>query len=115
MNFPFLPLLLCARHPLRADELDVLVTGTQKLDFDELAKATTYVGGYGGDHPTIKTFWGAVKDMPLEEQKRLLMFVTGSKKVEVSEYVFLFRRSSFFHILSFAPGPRWFFRFSSKR
>ncbi|CAN0120978.1 unnamed protein product, partial [Laminaria digitata] len=65
---------------LRAEELDVLVTGTPELDFDELAKATLYDGGYGGDHPTIKAFWGAVRDMPPEEQRRLLMFVTGSKK-----------------------------------
>ncbi|CAN0139316.1 unnamed protein product, partial [Laminaria digitata] len=65
---------------LRAEELEVLVTGTPKLDFDELAKATKYVG-YRRSHPTIKAFWGAVKRMPLEEQRRLLMFVTGSKKV----------------------------------
>lgn len=66
---------------IRAEELEVLVTGTPDLDFDELAKATEYDGGYGKDHPTILAFWAAVEDMPAEEQRRLLMFVTGSKKV----------------------------------
>lgn len=66
---------------LRAEELDVLVTGTPELDFDQLAKATDYDGGYERNHPTVLAFWAAVGDMPPEEQRRLLMFVTGSKKV----------------------------------
>ncbi|CAM9423866.1 unnamed protein product [Scytosiphon promiscuus] len=65
---------------LRAEELEVLVTGTPELDFKQLAEATEYEGGYDKDHPTMLAFWGAVEDMPPEEQKRLLMFVTGSKK-----------------------------------
>ncbi|CAM9338819.1 unnamed protein product [Ectocarpus sp. 4 AP-2014] len=64
----------------RAEELEVLVTGTSELDFEELAKATEYDGGYGEDHRTILAFWRAVGRMPAEEQRRLLMFVTGSKK-----------------------------------
>ncbi|CAM9972017.1 unnamed protein product [Ectocarpus sp. 12 AP-2014] len=64
----------------RAEELEVLVTGTSELDFEELAKATEYDGGYGEDHHTILAFWRAVGRMPAEEQRRLLMFVTGSKK-----------------------------------
>lgn len=66
---------------IRAEELEVLVTGTQELDFGELAKATEYDGGFDKDHPTVQAFWLAVADMPPEEQRRLLMFVTGSKKV----------------------------------
>ncbi|CAN0164002.1 unnamed protein product, partial [Hapterophycus canaliculatus] len=65
---------------LRAEELEVLVTGTPELDFKQLAATTEYEGGYGKDHPTMLAFWAAVEDMPPEEQKRLLMFVTGSKK-----------------------------------
>lgn len=65
---------------LRAEELEVLVTGTQELDFEELAKATEYDGGFDEDHPTVSAFWRAVAGMPPEEQRRLLMFVTGSKK-----------------------------------
>lgn len=59
------------------------MTGTSELDFGELARATVYDGGYGGSHPTVKAFWDAVGGMPAEEQRRLLMFVTGSKKVGV--------------------------------
>lgn len=59
----------------------MLVTGTQELDFEELAKATEYYGGFRSDHPTITAFWEAVAGMHEEEQRRLLMFATGSKKV----------------------------------
>lgn len=75
------PLILSLLHHFRAEELEVLVTGTSELDFEELAKATEYEGGYGADHRTILAFWRAVGRMPAEEQRRLLMFVTGSKKV----------------------------------
>lgn len=66
---------------IRAEELEVLVTGTQELDFEELAKAAEYDGGFDKDHPTVLALWRAVADMPPEEQRRFLMFVTGSKKV----------------------------------
>ncbi|CAB1107056.1 unnamed protein product [Ectocarpus sp. CCAP 1310/34] len=72
--------LVCFMPSFRAEELEVLVTGTSELDFEELAKATEYDGGYGEDHRTIRAFWRAVGEMPAEEQRRLLMFVTGSKK-----------------------------------
>ncbi|CBJ31084.1 conserved unknown protein [Ectocarpus siliculosus] len=65
---------------LGAEELEVLVTGTSELDFDKLAKTTEYDGGYGKDHCTILAFWRAVGRMPAEEQRHLLMFVTGSKE-----------------------------------
>ena len=64
----------------RAEELEVLVTGTSELDFAELAKATEYEGGFEAKHPTVVAFWDAVFHMDPEEQKRLLMFVTGSMK-----------------------------------
>ncbi|CAN0274497.1 unnamed protein product, partial [Ascophyllum nodosum] len=60
--------------------LEVLVTGTSELDFAELAKATEYEGGFEAKHPTVVAFWDAVFHMDPEEQKRLLMFVTGSMK-----------------------------------
>lgn len=73
---PFVCLGCC-----RPEELDVLATGTSELDFGELAKATRYDGGYHADHPTIKSFWEAVQEMQVQEQKKLLMFATGSTKV----------------------------------
>lgn len=66
---------------IRAEELDVLVTGLSELDFGELARSTKYDGGFSGEHPTVRAFWKAVEEMSMDEQKRLLMFATGSKKV----------------------------------
>ncbi|CAN0069816.1 unnamed protein product [Ectocarpus sp. 8 AP-2014] len=70
-----------SKAPLGAEELEVLVTGTSELDFEKLAKATEYDGGYGKGHRTVLAFWRAVGRMPTEEQRHLLMLVTGSKKV----------------------------------
>ncbi|CAM9992656.1 unnamed protein product [Choristocarpus tenellus] len=67
----------------RAEELELLVAGTPQLNMDDLAKVTKYEGGYGPDHPTIQNFWEVVKGMNLEDQRQLLMFATGSKKVLV--------------------------------
>ncbi|CAM9871697.1 unnamed protein product [Ectocarpus sp. 6 AP-2014] len=69
-----------SKASLGAEELEVLVMGTSELDFEKLAKATEYDGGYGKDHRTVLAFWRAVGRMPAEEQRHLLMFVTGSKK-----------------------------------
>lgn len=57
---PFLHGFLLVTHDsslrklFRADEIDLLVAGSQVLDFNQLASATAYDGGYSNDSPTIK-------------------------------------------------------------
>ncbi|CAF4395168.1 unnamed protein product, partial [Adineta steineri] len=41
------------RKLFRPDEIDLLVAGSQLLDFNQLASAATYDGGYTKDSPTI--------------------------------------------------------------
>lgn len=42
------------RKLFRADEIELLVAGSQLLDFDQLASAADYDGGYTRDSPTIQ-------------------------------------------------------------
>jgi len=38
----------------RAEELELLISGSVELDYDELEKATEYDDGYSKDHIVIK-------------------------------------------------------------
>lgn len=67
----------------RPEELELLVCGSQRLDFYELQQGTQYHGGYHRSHETIRWFWQVVAEMPIEQQKRLLFFVTGSDRVPI--------------------------------
>jgi hypothetical protein len=42
------------RKLFRPDEIDLLVAGSQILDFNQLASAAEYDGGYTKDSPTIQ-------------------------------------------------------------
>ncbi|CAM9464426.1 unnamed protein product [Discosporangium mesarthrocarpum] len=65
---------------LRAEELELLVSGTPQLNMRDLEEAAKYEGGFDSSHPTVQRFWEVVRGMSLEDQRNLLMFVTGSKR-----------------------------------
>lgn len=67
----------------RPEELELLVCGSQTVNIDELQASTTYKGGYGADHKVIRWFWDIVKAWPVEKQKKLLTFATGSDRVPI--------------------------------
>lgn len=62
------------------EELELLICGSPKLDFNELEKTTIYENGYTADHPTIKNFWKIIHELPLEKKKKFLFFVSGSDR-----------------------------------
>jgi len=64
-------------------ELELLVCGLPHLDFDALERGTQYEGGYGPETPVVRDFWAVVKEMTLEEKRRLLSFTTGSDRAPV--------------------------------
>jgi ubiquitin-protein ligase E3 A len=41
----------------RAEELELLISGSPVLDFEALEKNTIYDNGYSKDHPVIKYFF----------------------------------------------------------
>ncbi|CAB1338067.1 unnamed protein product [Coregonus sp. 'balchen'] len=67
---------------LRPEEVEILVCGSPNLDMNTLQKAAQYEG-YSKADPTIRAFWDVVLAFPLELQKKLLHFSTGSDRVPV--------------------------------
>ncbi|KAJ3610522.1 hypothetical protein NHX12_022614 [Muraenolepis orangiensis] len=76
---------VCASHALmllRCEEVEMLVCGSPDLDMNALQKAAQYEG-YTKTDPTVRCFWEVVMGLPLEMQKKLLHFTTGSDRVPV--------------------------------
>jgi ubiquitin-protein ligase E3 A len=70
-------------HLLRAEELELLVTGTPRLNLHALERVATYEGGYAAEHPTVRAFWRVVHSFPEPLQKKLLLFATGSANAPI--------------------------------
>ncbi|KAK7110717.1 hypothetical protein V1264_014552 [Littorina saxatilis] len=67
---------------LRPEEVEMLVCGNPTLVMGELKKVTVY-DGYSAQDNTVRYFWDVVLHMPLETQKKLLLFATGSDRVPI--------------------------------
>ncbi|TNM87607.1 hypothetical protein fugu_005828 [Takifugu bimaculatus] len=71
------------KHLFRPEELELLICGSKKLDFDALEETTEYDGGYSKDAQIIKDFWETIRSFE-EEQKRLfLQFISGTVRAPV--------------------------------
>ncbi|XP_041922095.1 probable E3 ubiquitin-protein ligase HECTD2 isoform X1 [Alosa sapidissima] len=67
---------------LRPEEVEVLVCGSLDLDMVTLQKEVQYEG-YNRTDTTIRFFWEVVLAFPVELQRKLLHFATGSDRVPV--------------------------------
>ncbi|RXM96705.1 putative E3 ubiquitin-protein ligase HERC4 [Acipenser ruthenus] len=65
------------------NELQAMVIGNTNYDWKELEKSTEYKGEYWADHPTIKLFWEVFHELPLEEKKQFLLFLSGSDRIPI--------------------------------
>jgi len=65
------------------DELDILVSGEEVLDWDALKKMAKYSDGYTESSPQVIWFWEIFKEMSQSEKKAFLRFATGSDKAPV--------------------------------
>ncbi|XP_018525542.1 ubiquitin-protein ligase E3A isoform X1 [Lates calcarifer] len=71
------------KYLFRPEEVELLICGSRKLDFEALEKTTEYDGGYSKDSQIIKDFWETIHSFR-EEQKRLfLQFTTGTDRAPV--------------------------------
>jgi ubiquitin-protein ligase E3 A len=68
---------------LAYDELDVLVSGLEVLDWEELKWGVTYQLGYTAKSQTIVHFWKIFDDYGHDDKRRMLKFITGSDKIPV--------------------------------
>ncbi len=69
---------------LRPEELELIICGTQNLNFFELEKSTRYDDGYDKDSVTIKHFWEIVHSLPQDCQKKFLSFLTGCDRAPIN-------------------------------
>ena len=67
---------------LNPKELELIICGTQTLDFNELKKVCRYEE-YTKDSITIKYFWEILLDFNEEEKKKFLSFVTGCDRAPI--------------------------------
>ncbi|KAM7012758.1 ubiquitin-protein ligase E3A [Tautogolabrus adspersus] len=71
------------KYLFRPEEVEMLICGSRKLDFEALEKTTEYDGGYSKESQIIKDFWETIHSFG-EEQKRLfLQFTTGTDRAPV--------------------------------
>ncbi|XP_041049830.1 probable E3 ubiquitin-protein ligase HERC6 isoform X2 [Carcharodon carcharias] len=62
--------------------MDILI-GNDDYDWNILEQNTTYKGNYSRSHPTIKMFWEVFHELPLDEKKKFLSFLTGTDRLPV--------------------------------
>ena len=67
---------------LKPDELELIICGTQLLDFNELKNACKY-RGYKQNSETIKYLWEVLLHFNEEEKKKFLFFVTGCDRAPI--------------------------------
>ncbi|CAG5130186.1 unnamed protein product [Candidula unifasciata] len=76
---------VCASNALimlRPEEVENLVCGSPTLVMEDLKKVTNY-DGFTASDTVIKNFWEVVLHLPIETQKRLLLFTTGSDRIPI--------------------------------
>ncbi|XP_053977184.1 probable E3 ubiquitin-protein ligase HERC4 isoform X1 [Hylaeus volcanicus] len=64
-------------------ELMAVVVGNEDYDWEELEKNAMYKEGYSKNDPTIILFWQVFRELPLEEKKKFLLFLTGSDRIPI--------------------------------
>ena len=87
---PFLhivsPSQVCGGEALalfRAEELELLVCGNPRLDFEALESAAKYEDGFDATSDVVRNFWAVVHEFDAEKQRALLKFVTGSDRAPI--------------------------------
>ncbi|XP_019887375.1 probable E3 ubiquitin-protein ligase HERC4 isoform X1 [Ooceraea biroi] len=64
-------------------ELMSLMVGNENYDWKQLEMNTTYKDDYFKEHPTIVLFWQVFHELPLEEKKKFLLFLTGTDRIPI--------------------------------
>ncbi|KAH0790401.1 ubiquitin ligase [Histomonas meleagridis] len=68
----------------RSEELDVLVSGEEIVDWNLLKENTKYSDGYTKDSIQVKWFWEIFDEMSDEQKQMFFRFSTGSDRIPVS-------------------------------
>lgn len=71
------------RQLFRPDELELIICGTEELDFEALEKTSQYQDGYTKDTAVVKWFWEVVHSLGPGDKKLFLQFCTGCDRAPV--------------------------------
>ncbi|XKL68820.1 hypothetical protein PGB90_006589 [Kerria lacca] len=66
-----------------AQELMSVVIGNEDYDWYQLENNATYKKGYNSSDPTIRMFWEVFHELPLEDKKKFLLYLTGSDRIPI--------------------------------
>lgn len=66
-----------------AQELMAVVIGNENYDWEALENGAEYRGGYSTSDRTIQLFWEVFHELPLQEKKKFLLFLTGSDRIPI--------------------------------
>lgn len=66
-----------------AQELMVLVVGSENYNWDELEKNAEYKDEFHRNHPTVRMFWRVFHSLDYDEKKKFLLFLTGSDRIPI--------------------------------
>jgi hypothetical protein len=67
----------------REDELDILVSGTEVVDWGALKTTARYIDGYTKESNVIVWFWELFDEMAEEDKKKFLRFSTGTDRLPI--------------------------------
>ncbi|XP_058120620.1 probable E3 ubiquitin-protein ligase HERC4 isoform X2 [Anopheles coustani] len=67
----------------RAHELMAMVVGNEEYDWIVLEENAEYKNGYTSGDQTIRWFWEVFHELPLEEKKNFLLFLTGCDRIPI--------------------------------
>ncbi|MCQ2817786.1 MAG: HECT domain-containing protein [archaeon] len=71
-------------HLVKPEELELIICGTQTLDFHELQRVARYEDGYDKNSAAIKWFWEVLHTFNEEEKKKFLFFVSGCDRAPIN-------------------------------
>ncbi|XP_041773401.1 probable E3 ubiquitin-protein ligase HERC4 isoform X1 [Anopheles merus] len=67
----------------KAHELMSVVVGNEEYDWNVLEENAEYKNGYTCGDQTIRWFWEVFHELPLEEKKKFLLFLTGCDRIPI--------------------------------
>ncbi|KAG7307788.1 hypothetical protein JYU34_006381 [Plutella xylostella] len=67
----------------RSHELMLAVIGHAQYDWEQFEARAEYKAGYSSTDPQVRWFWEVFHELPLEDKKKFLLFLTGSDRVPI--------------------------------
>lgn len=64
-------------------ELMAVVIGNEDYNWHEFESLAEYKNGYTSSDVTIRFFWEVFHELPLDDKKKFLLFLTGSDRIPI--------------------------------